>query len=139
MVSSIFDVCHNFVKYVFLLQAELIITDSQKAKLLAHHKVCSGEVNVKDDVVEKLLEGVFSDDQVFKDYLLCLSKRIGFQDEAGKVQKDVIIAKLKDSVQDPSKAEEYTEKCLVEAGKPADVVYKVVTCLQENTPNVLFA
>lgn len=121
------------------MQADLIITDSQKAKLLAHHKVCSGEVSVQDDVVEKLLEGVFSEEQVFKDYLLCLSKRIGFQNEAGEVQKEVIITKLRDSIQDPSKAEEYTEKCLVEEGNPADVVYKVVTCLQENTPNVLFA
>lgn len=122
-----------------MLQAELIITDEQRAKLVEHHKVCSGEVGVQDDVIEKLLDGVFTEDQTFKDYLLCVSKRIGFQNEAGEVQKDVIITKLRDSIEDSSKAEEYVEKCLVEEGNPADVVYKVVTCLQENTPNVLFA
>ncbi|XP_018565059.1 uncharacterized protein LOC108906319 [Anoplophora glabripennis] len=122
-----------------LVQAELIITEEQKSKLIGHHKVCSEQVSVQDDVIEKLLEGVFSEDQSFKNYLFCLSKRIGFQNEAGEVQKEVIITKLRDSIEDPSKAEEYTEKCLVKEGKPADVVYKVVTCLQESTPNVLFA
>ncbi|KAJ8924144.1 hypothetical protein NQ315_006928 [Exocentrus adspersus] len=122
-----------------ITQAELNITEEQRSKLLAHHKACSKEVNVGDDVAEKLLDGVFPNDKTFKDYLYCLSKRIGFQNQAGEVQKDVIVKKLKDSIEDPSKAEEYALKCLVEDKDPAELVYRVVTCLQESTPNLLFA
>ncbi|KAJ8955685.1 hypothetical protein NQ318_008556 [Aromia moschata] len=96
----------------YVLQAEIILTEEQIQKLLVHHKACLTVPSRGDEFAGSLVKGVLIDDQQFKEYLFCISKRIGFQNDAGDVNKELIIEKLRKSVKDPSKAEEYVDTCL---------------------------
>ncbi|KAJ8932125.1 hypothetical protein NQ314_014906 [Rhamnusium bicolor] len=112
---------------VVIVEAELTPTKDQEKKLVEYHNKCLVETSADAEMLAKLLDGVFPEEQKFKEYLLCISKKAGFQNDDGEVQKDVVIEKLGESLKDPSKAKELTESCITQ-GSPTDIVYKVVTC-----------
>nr|AXO78387.1 odorant binding protein 9 [Xylotrechus quadripes] len=120
--------------FTCFVQAEINLTEEQKQKLAVHHKACT--VPARDEeFIKKLIDGDLIDDEQFKDYLFCISKRIGFQDASGVVQRAVIIEKLRKSIEDPSKAEEYTDKCLANtSSSPTETVFKVVACINSINP-----
>ncbi|KAJ8924162.1 hypothetical protein NQ315_006946 [Exocentrus adspersus] len=111
------------------------ITQEQKAKLDKYREECKQQSNVDVEILKKMREGVFTDDPKLKEFLLCVSKKAGFQNEAGEVQQDVIVEKLGHAMSDEEKAKKLIEKCGTQEGSPAGVVFKVVKCLYDSTPN----
>lgn len=87
------------------------------------------------EILKKLRDGVFSEDKKFKEFLFCVSKRIGFQNDAGEVQEAVIAEKLGKALKDTAKAKELTEKCAKQNGSASDITYKVVTCFYNSSPD----
>lgn len=116
-------------------QPNLEITSEQKAKLQQYKEDCKAETGVDVDILKKLKDGEFPDDPKLKDFLFCVSKKAGFQNEAGEVQESVILDKLGHAIKDEEKAKQLTEKCAKQEGSPAEVVYKIVSCLYSSTPN----
>ncbi|KAJ8980113.1 hypothetical protein NQ317_010899 [Molorchus minor] len=114
--------------------AEINLTDEQKTKLVEHHKACTVPSRDKE-FLESLVTGDLLDDQQFKEYLFCISKLIGFQNENGDINRTRILEKLRKSIKDPSKAEEYTETCLSKAtNSPTETVYAVIKCVDAISP-----
>lgn len=72
------------------------------------------------DLINKARKGDMLDDPALKDYLFCMSKKIGFQNDDGDFQPDVIRDKLSDDLGDSDldmliryaqQGEPYSESC----------------------------
>nr|AHE13799.1 odorant binding protein [Lissorhoptrus oryzophilus] len=113
---------------------EAQLTDEQKAKLKEHYTVCVGGTGVDKDVVTKARQGNFVDDPKLKAFAFCMSKRIGFQNEAGDVQPDVVKAKLSGAINDPAAADKLIQQCLIKKENPEDTAFNAFQCYYENTP-----
>nr|USH46145.1 odorant binding protein 15 [Apriona germarii] len=128
---AVFTVCVLFGA----VKAALDITSEQKDKLDKFRDECKAESGVDVEILKKLRDGVFSEDKKFKEFLFCVSKKTGFQNDAGDVQETVIIEKLGKALKNPAKAKELTEKCAKQNGSPSEISYKVVTCFYNSSPD----
>ncbi|XP_017783044.1 PREDICTED: B1 protein-like [Nicrophorus vespilloides] len=70
------------------------LTDEQLAKLKAYKADCIASSGVTPDLVEKSKKGEFADDPKLKEFLFCIGKKIGFLNDAGDFQVDVMTAKI---------------------------------------------
>ncbi|KAJ8934109.1 hypothetical protein NQ314_013567 [Rhamnusium bicolor] len=66
------------------------LTPEQREMLLAIHNECVDQTGVTDDTVMRAMAGEFLEDPKFKEHLFCFTKKMGFQNEAGELQPDVI-------------------------------------------------
>lgn len=92
------------------------------------------ETGISMELVQKMKSGELIDDPKVKAQLLCFSKKIGLQNDAGELQPDVIKAKLMSVTQDEAKAQEVMDKCLVTKDTPEDSVFETVKCLNQYVP-----
>nr|UYS88361.1 odorant binding protein 9 [Aromia bungii] len=115
---------------VSLAESE-IFTEEQIKGLLVHHKPCL-TIPTRDDEFGKRLANLdVIDDEQLKDYLFCVSKRIGFQNEAGDIRKEVLVEMIRNSKKNTPKAEEYVDICLANKNdSPTDTIYKVASCMR---------
>lgn len=95
----------------------------------AFHKECVAESGVSEDTVKKAMtDGEFVDEPKFKAHLLCFGKKVGFQNDAGELQKDVIKAKLSTVVSDEAVVEKMIE-CAVQKSTPEDTAFETAKCM----------
>lgn len=81
----------------------------------------------------KARRGEFTDDPKLKEHLFCFAKKVGFMNEAGEVQKDVIKAKITPDV-GADEAATVTEKCgNIKSATPQQTTVDVLKCYFENT------
>ncbi|XP_018565058.1 B1 protein-like [Anoplophora glabripennis] len=114
-------------------KATLDITSEQKAKLDEYKDECKKQSGVNVEILKKLPEGEFPEDPKLKEFLFCVSKKTGFQNDAGEIQQAVIIEKLGKALKDPAKAKELTEKCTNQEGSPSEITYKFVICFYNHS------
>lgn len=73
------------------------------------------------------------DDAKLKEHLLCFSKKIGFQNEAGELQPEVIKAKISGDVP-AADLQKANEKCgTVKGATPQQTAFNVLKCYSEAT------
>lgn len=116
--------CSNFK----LLQG---LTDEQKAKVQAISKECREKSGVKEELILKARKGEFIDDPKLKEHLLCFSKKIGFQNEAGELQPEVIKAKIGADIP-AADFQKAAEKCnSLKRTAPEQTAFDVLKCYSE--------
>lgn len=96
-------------------------------------KECREKTGVSEELILKARKGEFTDDPKLKEHLFCFSKKIGFQNEAGEVQQDVIKAKIGGDVaaEDLEKA---TQKCAtIKSATPEQTAFDVLKCYSQAT------
>nr|AQY18983.1 odorant-binding protein [Galeruca daurica] len=114
------------VAIVCFANAEL--TEEQREKLREHNKECSAESGVNPDVIKLIKEGgEFPDDEKLKTHVVCLAKKIGFMNDAGEVQPEVIREKIKAVLGDKALTE-IMEACTGATEKDADTTFQKVQC-----------
>lgn len=83
-------------------------------------------------LILKARKGEFTDDPKLKEHLFCFSKTIGFQNEAGDVQAEVIKAKIGADV--PAEDLQKADKCAnIKSATPQQTAFDVLKCYSENT------
>ena len=104
------------------------MTDEQKAKVKQAHDVCVKETSVSTELIIKGRNGDFVDDDKLKNFIFCFFKKIGFQNEAGEFQLNVIRAKLSSDYK-PEEVNKLIETCSGVKGKnPADKAFEAYKC-----------
>lgn len=109
------------------------LTDEQKERIKGFSKECREATGVSEDLVMKARKGEFVDDPKLKNHLFCFAKKVGFMNEAGEVQKDVIKAKITPDVGN-EEAVKVTEKCgSIKRDNPEQTTFDVLKCYFEST------
>nr|AWT23332.1 OBP4 [Hycleus phaleratus] len=111
----------------------LTLSEEQKAKLKSYDADCSQSSNVDKELVAKARQGEFVDDAKLKAYLYCLSKHIGFQNDSGKLQQNVIHDKINAQLNDEKQTQAIIEKCIAEKASPEDTTFEAVKCVYESS------
>ncbi|KAH0819362.1 hypothetical protein MTP99_000182 [Tenebrio molitor] len=123
-----------FVVFVFAVVAVQALTDEQKEKIKAYHKECSAQSGVDQELISKARKGDFADDPKLKEHLFCFSKKAGFQNDAGDIQKDVLKTKLNAELKDEAATDKLIEKCAVKKATPQETAFDTIKCYYENSP-----
>jgi hypothetical protein len=110
------------------------LTDEQKEKIKAYHKECSAQSGVDQELISKARKGDFTDDPKLKEHLFCFSKKAGFQNDAGDIQKDVLKTKLNAELKDEAATDKLIEKCAVKKATPQETAFDTIKCYYENSP-----
>lgn len=106
------------------------------AKLIAQHReVCSKETNVDPKLVEKARNGDFSDNPDFKKHVYCVAQKMGFVDNSGKIQFDVV--KTKTTVIYGDRAHDMVAECLSKSEIPIEVAVETFKCFYDESGLVL--
>nr|UWL63301.1 odorant binding protein 11 [Pagiophloeus tsushimanus] len=113
------------------------LTDEQKQKIQAYGKECVGETSVDTELIKKARAGTFTDDAKLKAFVLCMSKKLGFQNNNGEIQTEVVRQKLGGALNDADAANKLVEKCLVVKGSNEDTAFESFKCYYESTPTHL--
>lgn len=121
----------NYIIFL-LFQGEL--TQDQVEKLKEHHRECSQISGVSQDLVKKARQGDFSEDQKLKNHLFCVSKKIGFQSEDGKIQNEVLKTKVGAALGDQELANSLIGECAKESTSGPETAFQIIKCYYEKTP-----
>ncbi|XP_044745333.1 uncharacterized protein LOC123307181 [Coccinella septempunctata] len=129
-----------FIMMKFLVVAACAIiavqalTDEQKEKLKNYSTACSESTGVDKEAITNARKGLFTDNEKYKDYLFCMSKKIGYQNEAGEIQKDVLREKALTALKDEKLVDNLIEKCAVAKDTPQNTAFETIKCYYENNP-----
>lgn len=111
------------------------LTDEQKAKLVEHYKQCTESTGVDKELVNKARQGEFVDDPKLKEFFNCMFMKIGFLNEAGEIQVDVMKEKMPSDV-NKDEAEKVFAACKDKKGNsPTDTAFELYKCYWESTSN----
>lgn len=96
---------------------------------------CTESTGVDKELVNKARQGEFVDDPKLKEFFNCMFMKVGFINEAGEVQVDVMKEKMPTDV-DKDEAEKVFAACMDKKGSsPGDTAYELYKCYWESTPN----
>nr|QUP79543.1 odorant binding protein 50 [Monochamus saltuarius] len=99
-----------------VVKAELTL--EQLKKLKVHREECAKQTGVDPELVAKARTGNVVDDPKLQEHILCMFRRIGFINEEGKIQTDVLRRKLVDVIKDEELANSLIAECVVAASTP---------------------
>uniref|UniRef100_M3TYY8 Odorant binding protein 4 n=1 Tax=Ips typographus TaxID=55986 RepID=M3TYY8_IPSTY len=133
MISAV--IFFALVGTIFCADADL--TQQQKDKLLADGKACVAETGVSTDLIQAARQGKFTEDDKLKAFSFCMSKRLGFQNDAGDIQTEVVKQKLGGALGDLGVAAQLVTKCLVPKATPQETAFESFRCYYQNTPTHL--
>ncbi|XP_072392678.1 B1 protein-like [Diabrotica undecimpunctata] len=110
------------------------ITPEQVEKIKSFHKECLPKSGVNPELVQKARQGDFTNDQKLKEHIFCVSKLIGFQNDAGEIQVDVLKAKVGAALDDTALAAQLIDTCAKNLGNGPETAFETVKCYHEKTP-----
>ncbi|XP_066262793.1 B2 protein-like [Euwallacea similis] len=120
-----------------LLSANADLTDEQKQKILTNGKACVAETGVNPELIKAARQGKFTEDDKLKAFTFCMSKKIGFQNDAGEILADVVKQKLGGALGNQETANQIAQKCLVAQSSPQETAFHSFKCYYETTPTHL--
>lgn len=88
-----------------------------------------------ENLVQKARKGEFADDPKLKEFFGCMFTKVGFLNDAGEIQLDVIKQKMPSDV-NKDEAEKVLNACKDQKGESkADTAFLLYKCYWESTPN----
>ncbi|CAG9764449.1 unnamed protein product [Ceutorhynchus assimilis] len=124
----------SFVVVASLAFVNADLTDEQKAKIVANGKLCVGETGVDTELIKQARNGKFVDDEKLKSFTFCMSKKHGFQNDAGEIQTEVVREKMTQVLGDADVVNKLIETCLVPKESNEATAFETFKCYYENTP-----
>ncbi|RZB41668.1 PBP GOBP domain containing protein [Asbolus verrucosus] len=116
----------GFTLLVIAFAAEILTANgSQPTK----EETCATEAGVEQEKVKGFEKGEFYEDSKLKDYVFCLSKKIGFQNDAGDFRNDFL--HLISSI-GGQKGKAFLSKCAVKKDTPRETAYQFFKCFYNN-------
>nr|QFO46768.1 odorant binding protein [Cylas formicarius] len=118
--------------FVFVFAQVNAQTDKQKELLAKHHKECLAKSQVSQITLDKARTGDFQNDPKLAEHILCISKKIGFQNEVGELQREVIERKLKEAVKgDETKTKKLITDCVINDANPKTTAVNAFKCIYQ--------
>lgn len=91
------------------------------------HNECVTQAGVTDEQVAQVMAGNFLSDPEVKEQIFCMTKKLGFLNDAGEIQMDIIEAMIAEFVPDAALAEKL-KKCGVQKDTPQDTAFELAKC-----------
>lgn len=79
-------------------------------------------------------ENVYAEDDALKAHAYCVSKKIGFQNEKGEIQRKWIKDKLYGQMERKA-ANALIKKCVIDKGDPIETAFASLTCFHSQLPH----
>lgn len=95
------------------------------------HQECATESGIEEDVIKKTFAGDLVEDEKLKKHVLCVNRKLGFFNDDGEIQVEVI---RKTIGEDIDNVDELVEKCTVDKGSPEDTAFSFAKCAAEFAP-----
>ncbi|KAJ8924163.1 hypothetical protein NQ315_006947 [Exocentrus adspersus] len=114
-----------------VVKAELTL--EQLRKLKTHREECLKESGADPEVVSNARRGNAVDDPKLKEHLLCMFKRIGFLNDEGQLQKDVLKRKLVDVIKEEELADKLIAECVIQGETPQATAFNSFKCFFKET------
>ncbi|CAH0551619.1 unnamed protein product [Brassicogethes aeneus] len=109
------------------------LTDEQKQKLASYYKDCKESSGVEQISIDDAKAGKYREDPKAKAFFYCVSKKMGLQNEAGEIQKDVFLMKVTNFLENEEEAKAIVEKCNKQEATPEQTTYSLMKCCYENS------
>lgn len=91
------------------------------------HNECVQQSGVTDEQIAQVKAGNFLTDPAVKEQFYCMSKKLGFLNDAGEIQKDVMEAMIAQFIPDAALAEKLM-KCGIQKDTPQDTAFELAKC-----------
>ncbi|XP_019866424.1 B2 protein-like [Aethina tumida] len=111
-----------------IVAVECGVTPEQLAKLIEYSKACREQTGATVEQVTKAIAGEFEDDPKLKAQLFCISKKIGFQNEDGSANDEILHKKLLTVVKDEKETDDLIKKCAVPQKTPEESAFQTFKC-----------
>ncbi|KAG5885480.1 B2 protein, partial [Gonioctena quinquepunctata] len=92
------------------------------------------QITIDPQLVAKARQGDFSEEQVLKDYLLCVGKSGGLINDNGEIQKDYLLKNTLIAAGNVVDAEKLLDACAVQQENGPETTLHVVECYYEKSP-----
>ncbi|XP_018565035.1 B1 protein [Anoplophora glabripennis] len=108
-------------------------TDEEREKFKALHNECQADPksHIDEESLKKYIKGELLDKSVVGSYAFCISKKVGFLNEEGKINKENLKKALGRNISDEAKLNEAVNKCAVEKDDPQDTAIAIGKCFRE--------
>ncbi|XP_030764820.1 uncharacterized protein LOC115889043 [Sitophilus oryzae] len=121
---------------IFKVNPDVVYVPNEKAQeAYIIHKDCALQFNHDEqEIDERRKKGTLFDNNKYRDYFFCFSKRQGFQNEDGQINRDGLINNVNQVVEDKAVIDRIVEKCNVQQDTAENTAFFLSKCLQENLP-----
>nr|UWL63309.1 odorant binding protein 19 [Pagiophloeus tsushimanus] len=114
---------------VVLVTVKTELTVEQREKLTNMANRCTKETGATEEMVQKSMNGEFSEDPRFKEFLFCVDKQAGFVDESGKRNRDALKMQLVETFGHEDKIDNILDTCLaIEKPTPQETAFELAKC-----------
>ncbi|XP_076267140.1 B1 protein-like [Rhynchophorus ferrugineus] len=120
-----------FVGLIIAVQCQL--PAEAREQLLGHHNACVGQTGVDQNLVNQARQGTFQDDPRLRAFAFCMSRRLGFQNESGQIQREVVRQRLA-GLLGADVANQLVTTCLMDRATPEETASAAFRCYYETTP-----
>lgn len=119
-----------FLVIIFFIKSAVINNNLEDD--LRKTVTCLEESKVSSESLKNLESGNFDNDPRLKEYLLCVSKNAGFQDQRGYLQQDMIRRRLKGGHYSEDTINEILQQCLSHKETPQETAFQFMKCTYRN-------
>lgn len=105
--------------------------------LVEKSAVCISETGADSDILKRVFQWQFDNNDTGKKFNFCLFKNSGLSDEAGHFYVDNVLALYEYSDQKDEIEKVITECNSIVANNPLDTMYKILQCFLAKTPVLL--
>ncbi|CAG9821681.1 unnamed protein product [Phaedon cochleariae] len=121
------------LKYIFVLS--LFIGDifsqenpgSHLNTVIRFHRECQSQTGVSDAVVFGIISGKFPSDPAFRRHILCMNQKMGFQDNNGNINRNLISSTLRTAMPNGN-IEGMVQNCAVQRADPEETAFEMDQC-----------
>nr|UTN00828.1 odorant binding protein [Semanotus bifasciatus] len=89
------------------------------------------ECGMAEENSQTMLDGEVPDGEQFRKDLLCVSKKVGMQDEAGNIQVQEMEDQFRRNIPDQSKVNDILSNCFVQMNSPEETAYEMTKCIHK--------
>ncbi|KAJ8955669.1 hypothetical protein NQ318_008538 [Aromia moschata] len=116
------------------LDAHALITEDDKQRFKTLYSECQSDTVTKiaDDVLERISRREHVHRDVFQVHHLCMSKKLGFQNETGQVDKEGVRKVLALGVVEEGILNKIVDKCAVQRDTPEETAEKLMKCFHKH-------
>ncbi|CAH0551625.1 unnamed protein product [Brassicogethes aeneus] len=105
------------------------LTVEQFAKITEYSKKCRETSGATVEQMLKVMAGEYENDPKLKAQLFCINKKVGIQDESGKLNMAAIMAKLSKLTSGEKETEDVMRSCAVDKESPEETAYSALKCV----------
>ncbi|KAJ8970110.1 hypothetical protein NQ317_019656 [Molorchus minor] len=115
------------------------LTDEEKQRVRDIHRECQSDpaTHADEDLLKKAYNGEHVESKSIGAHILCMSKKIKFQNENGDIDKKAVRKQLSKLISDETKLDEVVEKCGVQKTTPEETAQDIMKCFHDYAGHVL--